>query len=127
MQYDCAHIRPMTCLPILSGTAPADSGRPGVPVAYCTCTRGPSADQWRIKRGSPGRMNWLVRALPRGEGPAHPPPPTRHLPDHLDGLTALVKQAQEEDGGVHLTRDCLVEKTAQLHQVVGSKQAAICR
>ncbi len=47
----------------------ADSGKPGVSVAYCTCTRGPSSDQFRIKRGLPLSTTWLVSPLPSGKEP----------------------------------------------------------
>ena len=54
----------------LSGTATADSGSDGpAGEAYCTCTRGPSTDQFLIRRGSPLEMTWLVSPLPSGKEP----------------------------------------------------------
>src|SRR5438132_13501081 len=54
----------------LSGTATADSGSDGpAGEAYCTCTRGPSTDQFLNRRGSPLEMTWLVSPLPSGKEP----------------------------------------------------------
>jgi hypothetical protein len=74
-----------------------------------------------------GQDDLAGQTFAEGEGAARQLLPILDLPDHLDGLTSRVKQAQEEDGGVHLTRDRLVEKTAKLNQVAGSKQAAVRR